>query len=203
MFTFCMQSFSGFERQLNFGKRFHWIVIKSNLISTSGPVFDTLFKGRESVREGSFQIRLRKQGPLRLRSKREIPTKEICRICGRGRQRNFCSWLLWDAWGRCHDETQVVCVINWEFLMRKRFHETAELQKCTFASIWFWYRDHSLLFFLCVALFCGLSPATCTTSFCYLFLLALFFLVDEERKKKAFLSLDICSLVKADRTEKE
>lgn len=80
------------------------------------------------------------------------------------------------------------------------FNETAELQKCTFASIWFWFRDRSLLLLFCVALFCGLSPATCTTSFCYLFLLALYLF---STKKEKFLSLNICSLVKAVRTEKK
>lgn len=70
----------------------------------------------------------------------------------------------------------------------------------TFASIWFWYRDRSLLFLLFVALFCGLSPATCTTSFCYLFFAGSFlFFILSTKKRKTFLSLDICSLVKAGR----
>jgi hypothetical protein len=45
-------------------------------------VVDTLFKAEKSVREGSFQIRLRRKGPLRLRSKENFRKRRFVVFVG-------------------------------------------------------------------------------------------------------------------------
>lgn len=71
------------------------------------------------------------------------------------------SWL--DAGRLSRSELQIVPM-----------QTTAELQKCTFASIWFWYRDHSLRSFSCVLPFFVVSrpqhaQPVFVICFCWLF----------------------------------
>jgi hypothetical protein len=68
-----------------------------------GRIFDTLFKARESVGEGSFQIRLRKESPLRLRSKRNFRRKRFVAFVGEAVD-GICVHDFYEInLGRCHD----------------------------------------------------------------------------------------------------
>lgn len=152
--------------------------------------FDTFFKAKEvTVRKTEIISDQITQGPFWIRGKR------FYRLLFAGEEGQWmkCRFMTFmrlsvtsnKSWNAEIVSFLYFAWIYFSFLVcLTSLNETAKLQKCIFASIWFWFRDRSLLFLFCVALFCGLSPATCTTSFCYLFLLALYFF--SQRRKKNF-----------------